>query len=1066
MNTHQSAYEAAFAKLNEGQRKAVLTTEGPVMVLAGPGTGKTQVLATRIGYILDNTDTNPQNILCLTFTDAGVVAMRERLVKFIGKEAYKVNIHTFHSFCNMVIQANTEYFTQNFQLNVADDLQKKEIVRKMIDLLPVDDVNKRLKNAFYLDENKYMSLFSEMKRENISTEQIEADGQFVMQRVEDFEDMVYLRKSGENNKGDKKLKDIAKIREGVGKLVAASRQLETYNALLAEDGLYDYDDMINWVVNAFERDENLLLDYQEQYLYIMVDEFQDTNGIQIKLLNQLCSFWGDSPNVFVVGDDDQAIYRFQGANVDNLSSFYEKYKPAIVCLTKNYRSKPDIITTAKNLITNNKSRLGSAIPGVVKDILPGKECEDNGSVAAFQYANNEQEDTAIICWIENHIKAGVKPKQLAVVSRNHDGLRELVNILQKKQIPVFVKTKVNALHIPVVRNLVTILRFLDSCLRDPYDAHICLAEIIQYPNQGIQSFDVLKLIRYVDEINFNKENKEKIWLAEIIGSEKHLQAAGVSDADVILSLSRKIENWLAAVHTETIQVLFEKILSESGILEFVLNSANKINLLEAIHVLFNFIKEKTTVDDSFNLHSLVVLIKKMEELKIDLPFIKITGNSEGVQMMTAHATKGLEYPYVWIKGADAAKWEVKRGSSGSFMSGLFKAILRIPDVARKKDAEEWSKVIQLEDERRLFFVATTRAEEELIMSYSPKTSDKKETPSRFLIESMQTDEIPTAEVNQTALVEHLALKIRKSELDQENVEREYLDRILKDFKLSSTALNNYLKCPLRFYYSNIMRIPQARSAGMGFGNVVHKVLERLWKYQKEAGGWDAVHDLDTRIVQYIEEAMKQFQSHFNPTELKNNFEEGKKKLPLFIKSQLAAWRNIPDFKTEYKIQTILDGKIPLTGNLDRLDILKDDIHVTDYKTGSLRPEQLKSGLADDKGIGGDYWRQMVFYKILVDLDNSFSRQMTSGTMQYVTDEKNGIFSSQKFTITPEEIQMVSEQIEDTYAKILRHDFYKGCGKQDCHYCHFVNDIKSLSLADESDAEYSNGDDFASPQSDE
>ncbi|HNA95499.1 MAG TPA: UvrD-helicase domain-containing protein, partial [Saprospiraceae bacterium] len=261
MNTHQSAYEAAFAKLNEGQRQAVLATEGPVMVLAGPGTGKTQVLATRIGYILDNTDTNPQNILCLTFTDAGVVAMRERLVKFIGKEAYKVNIHTFHSFCNMVIQANTEYFTQNFQLNVADDLQKKEIVRKMIDLLPVDDVNKRLKNAFYLDENKYMSLFSEMKRENISTEQIEADGQFVMQRVEDFEDMVYLRKSGENNKGDKKLKDIAKIREGVGKLVAASRQLETYNALLAEDGLYDYDDMINWVVNAFERDENLLLDY-------------------------------------------------------------------------------------------------------------------------------------------------------------------------------------------------------------------------------------------------------------------------------------------------------------------------------------------------------------------------------------------------------------------------------------------------------------------------------------------------------------------------------------------------------------------------------------------------------------------------------------------------------------------------------------------------------------------------------------------------------------------------------------------------------------------------------------
>ena len=293
------------------------------MVIAGPGTGKTQILAARIGKILLDTDALPENILCLTYTDAGTIAMRKRLVQFIGSDAYKVNIYTFHAFCNDVIQDNLSLFEKT-NLDAISELETIELFKQLIDGFPKNHPLKRYRGDVYFEVNNLRSLFSSMKREGWTPE-------FINQRIDQYlaelptrDEFVYKRKYKEFNAGDLKKDKIEEEKEKMEKLRAAVNEFENYQGLMRKRNRYDFDDMINWVIKAFEENKNILANYQEKFQYILVDEYQDTSGTQNKLVQQLISYW-DKPNVFVVGDDDQSIYRFQGANVENMVEFANNY---------------------------------------------------------------------------------------------------------------------------------------------------------------------------------------------------------------------------------------------------------------------------------------------------------------------------------------------------------------------------------------------------------------------------------------------------------------------------------------------------------------------------------------------------------------------------------------------------------------------------------------------------------------------------------------------------------------------------------------------------------------------
>src|SRR4030095_5356943 len=315
----ESSFLQEYKRLNEKQRLAVDTIEGPVMVIAGPGTGKTKILTSRIGKILLETDAVPKNILCLTYTDAGVVAMRTKLREMIGPDAYKVNIYTFHAFCNEVIQENLFLFEKT-ALDAISDLERIHLLKKMIDYFPKNHPLKRYRGDAYFEVRNFDRLFSSMKREGWSSS-------FINQKIDEYiadlskrDEFIYKRKYKEFNIGDVKTERIEEEKDKMEKLRAAVNEFDRFQQMMAEKKRYDFDDMINWVINAFEENKNLLSNYQERFLYILVDEYQDTSGTQNRIVELLINYW-QKPNVFVVGDDDQSIYRFQGANVENMLAF-------------------------------------------------------------------------------------------------------------------------------------------------------------------------------------------------------------------------------------------------------------------------------------------------------------------------------------------------------------------------------------------------------------------------------------------------------------------------------------------------------------------------------------------------------------------------------------------------------------------------------------------------------------------------------------------------------------------------------------------------------------------------
>ena len=363
------AFEAVYESLNEQQKVAVNSIEGPVMVIAGPGTGKTQILGARIGKILLETDTAPENILCLTYTDAGAIAMRKRLVSMIGTSAYKVNISTFHSFCNDIIQDNLSLFDKT-NLDAISELEKIELLKKLIDGFDKTNPLKRYRGDIYFEMSNLAKLFSAMKKEGWKPS-------FLIEKVDDYikeipfrDAFIYKRKYKQFEAGALKQGLVDNELEKMAKLKAAIESFDVYQKLMKDRNRYDFEDMINWVINAFKENKNLLAQYQERFLYILVDEFQDTSGTQNELVQLLVNYW-DQPNLFVVGDDDQSIFRFQGANVENMLHFQNQYAQDMltIVLENNYRSTQPILDASTIVINNNQERLVNKIEGLEKKLI-------------------------------------------------------------------------------------------------------------------------------------------------------------------------------------------------------------------------------------------------------------------------------------------------------------------------------------------------------------------------------------------------------------------------------------------------------------------------------------------------------------------------------------------------------------------------------------------------------------------------------------------------------------------------------------------------------------------------
>jgi len=1021
-------FDAALQTLNAKQKEAVEQINGPVMVVAGPGTGKTQLLAARVGNILQAPDISSHNILCLTFTEAGAVAMRKRLLSFIGPEAYNVNIFTFHSFCNKVIRENIADFGGYRNLQSLSDLEMVEVLHEIIDEFPNDHYLKRFKGNTYFERNGLRDLFKTMKQENWTVEQIKEHYSKYEIEIQDLEEFKYKRKTTDKKtgivyeKGDTKPNAVSKELNRYKAMLAGIEEFEKYNDKLEKKERFDYADMILWVIEAWKNNPDLLLDYQEQYQFILVDEYQDTNGAQNTIVDLLISYWGDQANVFVVGDDDQSIFRFQGASMDNIVEFKEKYDPKIIILENNYRSSQEILDRSKQLIEHNVKRLVQLYPVYQKELI---ESKTEGLIKAkpvlVEYPNAQQEAKDISDQIIALKNDGTPLKDIAVIYKKHKNADYLIQYLTRKGIPLALKKKINVLENPLVKQLITILEYVHMEHKQVNSGKGHLYKLLHYAWFNLRQYDLGKIAVYCSR-NTEETSDDLEW-REVLQSTSHLEKAGIKDHEQIINIAGMIEQWMSDVQNLTLQNFFEKILTDSGIFGTLMNTNKPSWNFQLVNTFFELIKNESTKNPLISLSELIDILDNMTAAELPLPLMKVIHSEEGVQFLTAHSSKGLEFKHVFIIAADDKNWV-----TANYRNRRFRFPPSLVPSSDKSDVD---------DDRRLFYVSMTRCESYLHISHSSFNEEEKALePCRFLTELMKESDL---EIQKKSLSEDLMNEFQQTLMGYQYakaqlIDHDHIDRLLQSYSMSVTHLNKYLRCPLSFYFENILKVPKARSKSMGFGNAVHNALENYFNDIQKAPN-RAIPAVDV-LVTYFEKAMFRYRSHFTKQEYEGHKIIGKEILTGYYHQHNKNWSLPREFKQEHSVKLAKYKEIPINGKIDSIHVYDDKIEVFDYKTGNYTYAAKKlKGPQDEADPGGDYWRQIVFYKMLLSNDPKISKPMFAGTMDFI-EPNNDKYVQKRIEVDDKDIALVEQQLIESYTGIQNHEF-DGCGESDCHWCEFV-----------------------------
>lgn len=1022
----------AYRELNPRQQLAVDTIEGPVMVIAGPGTGKTQILASRVGKILLDTDVLPDNILCLTYTDAGVVAMRKRLLQFIGPDAYKVNIFTFHAFCNEVIQENLAQFEKT-EMDPVSDLERIEILQELIDSLPKNHPLKHYRSNPYFEIKNLQALFSNIKREGWSPA-------FINQKIDEYlstlpsrGEFVYKRKGRNYEIGDLKTERIEEETEKMEKLRAAVNEFARFEAIMRRRNRYDFDDMINWVIRAFEENKNLLAKYQERFQYVLIDEYQDTSGTQNRLVELLISYW-DKPNVFVVGDDDQSIYRFQGANVENMMQFARSYHASLlkVVLTNNYRSTQPILDISKILIERNNERLVNHLPGLDKNLVSSNarlSAASNPPIVR-EYDTQRHEMVHIISQLQQLLEEGVQPGRIAVIYRENKYGEELSRYMRFANIPVYSKRFVNILELPLVQKIILLLNWLAAEHEAPYSGDEMLFEILHFDWFNIPPIDIARLSVEVAE---SRSGSNPVKLRRLLYTKINTPPKDLFSQPVNSRLSKAgtiLERLMSEASNVTLQQLFDVIVRETGVLHRIMQSEEKHWQLQVLTTLFDFIKEETRRNPFLDLRELVKIFRLMRQEDIPLQVMQISGNDKGVNLLTAHGSKGLEFEYVFFAGCNNFFWEKKKKPFGGFT---------FPDTM----FESQPKHSETEELRRLFYVAITRAERHLYISYFKLRNDGREAePSMFIAEILDRYALPVEKgiVSDEALAALSVMEYSKNEVPQiEKIEEDFITRLLDKFVLSATALNYYLRCPLEFYFKSLIRIPSAKNETLEFGLAVHYAMEQLFrKMQANEERFPGKPE----FISDFESHMKRHRESFTREQFARRMEYGQEVLANYYDAHIDRFNKV--VSVERNFRNVVNG-VPLKGKTDKLEFEGNIVNVVDYKTGDADKGRDKLKPPSEKNpVGGDYWRQAVFYKILVEGDRKPWR-VGSAEFDFIEPTRKKTYSRDRIAISPEDVTTVMHQVTDTWQKIQNREFYTGCGNEKCHWCNFVK-TNNLAIA--------------------
>ncbi len=947
--------EAKFLKLykqlNPAQREAVDQIDGPVLVIAGPGTGKTQILTLRIGNILRQTDTSPDSILALTFTNSGVYSMRRRLVEIIGAAGYRVPIYTFHGFANLVIRRYPEYFPAIIGSAHALLVDQVRLLEQIIDqgkfkwLKPYGD------RFYYL--KPILSEIERLKKENLSPA--------------DFRKLLKTE-PGKDEKLLEKNLELAKVYDEYDKALRAAK-------------LYDFADMVMTVIAALKKHKDLRLRLQEEYQYVLADEHQDANQSQNDLLALLTDY-DVSPNLFIVGDEKQAIFQFQGASLDNFEYFKKLYPTAkVITLGENYRSHQLILDAAHSVIARS-----SFLPSESLAELRGQaKGEHKINLRAFA------SDAAELAWVASDlrekIKNSVPANELAVLYRDNSDARELVAELERQGLPFVISSEANVLHDPEIKKLILIFQTIHHFGDDDKLLHLLHLDLFH--------FSALKIHRFVTKC---RQEKKTLW-------------ESLATSPIFKSLGSKLEKLRQESFNSSFSDFFGSVLAETGFIAHLLKQSAGPEKLAKLQAFFGNIKNLLASKPHFSLADFIAYLDLLEEhhLAINVP---VDEKLEGVRLMTCHRAKGLEFDHVYlIKAFD-----------GHFGGKRERRTFQIPfrGLAKLEGDKD-------DDDRRLFYVALTRARLGMNLSYA-KTGSEGELrlPSRF-IEEIDKHLITEVAPPDVPPIEHEWQK--RQYTGPKLTDQAYLNKLFFDQGLSATALNNYLDCPLKYFFNNLLRVTRAQGKELIYGTAVHLTLKEFFDQYREGKMWP-----EKKLLTQFQTRLKELPLTSNI--FKETLAKGKRALGGWYQTYNKSWPR--EIINEFTIKGVLidppsvgQVAIRLRGQIDKIEMLgkNNEVKVVDYKTG--KPKSRNEILGQTKNSTGDYFRQLVFYKILLEGFDRGKYKVMTGELDFIEPNPSGKYKKEQFELTLDEVKNLIEVIKKTSSDILDLSFLRhGCGHCD------------------------------------